>query len=549
VTAGAVGANLGGVALFALPGLALAELCAPLARLPLRRRLGYAFLLGVVAVAGALFAASHLFGVPLRRPAIIAAVLAPVALGLGAGIARRRRRGRQQRDLARPSPRPAPAPRGRRRRPWRLAATLTIVAVCLGTLASALSLPLADWDGRLTWSAHAAYMRHEGTVDTRVLRDAHWFAVNPRYPPLLPLAQVVVQETFGAGEDEQLFRALYVGFLASLLMVIYDGASRAAGAAAATLATLCAALIPFLSHGAAGATSAYSDLPLAAFYGAALVLLLMAPRSPASGLAAGLLLAGMVWTKSEGQLLAIVALLLAAVRLLASVRHVSSMRPAASVRPPASRLPLSSPRGRAISWRLLGWFAAAALPALAAVALLASWRAGIPDRFTSDYFSGLRLSALLQGAAARLPEIVSGVLRQTWRWPDWLGFWVVFAAVLLAGRRALARRLAGSLLLAGLAPAAIAWAAYAVATIGLGELIPETWSRFLLQGLAPLTIVFACALCDVMRQLLPPAELVASAAAVAPGAGAAAGPGDDAQWVMGLVVPTLLTGFFGPRQR
>jgi hypothetical protein len=498
VTAGAVGANLGGVALFALPGLALAELFSPLARLPLRHRLAYAYLLGVVAVAGALFAASHLFGAPLRRPAIAAAVLAPVALGVGARIARRRR-GRQQRDLARPSPQPGPATRDRRRRPWRrwrLAAALTILAVCLGTLASALSLPLGDWDGRLTWSAHAAYMRHEGTVDTQVLRDAHWFAVNPRYPPLLPLAQAAVQEAFGAGEDEQLFRALYVGFLACVLMVIHDGARRAAGTAAAALATLCAALMPFLSHGAAGATSAYSDLPLAAFYGAALVLLLMAPRSPASGLAAGLLLAGMVWTKTEGLLLAIAALLLAAVRLLASVRRLASR----------SRLP--PPRGRAFSRRLLGWFAAAALPALAAVALLASWRAGIPDRFTSDYFAGLRLSALLQGAAARLPQIVPGVLRQTWRWPDWLGFWVVFALVLLAGRRALARRLAGSLLLAGLAPAALVWAAYSVATIGLGELIPETWSRFLLQGLAPLTIAFACALGHVLRQLRPPADPV-----------------------------------------
>ena len=440
MTVGAVAANLGGVVLVVLPGLGMAELFAPLRRLPFLRRLGYAYLLGLLVLGGALFAASHLFGIPLRRPAILFVTLAPSVLGL---MARRRRQ---------------KYPRSSR---WQIATVVCIAAICLGPLTSALTAPLGDWDGRMTWSPLAAYLRHEGTVDASVLQEDHWWVLHPRYPPLLPLAQVAVQETFGAGEDDQYYRALYAGFLPALLLVLYDGARRAAGSRAALLTTLCVAVLPFLSYGAGGATSAYSDLPLAGFYGASLVLLLLERTRPSAGLAAGCLLAGAILTKNEGALLAIAALLLASLRLL---RH-----------------------------RPFRWFACAAGPALAAFALLASWRAAIPNRDDEDYFAVLSLSDLLHGAVARLPVIVPEILRWTFRWSSWLGFWLLFLVVLIAGWRALRRPDARLLLLAGWIPAAIGWAAYAVST-RLGHLLGETWDRFLLQGLVPLAIAFACAL-------------------------------------------------------
>ena len=447
MTLGAVAANLGGVALVALPGLGLAELLAPLRRLPLLRRLGYAWLLGLLALGGTLFAASHLLGVPLRRPAILAAALIPALLGLAARV--RRRSGPRERPQA-------PAPR------WHLLAALGIAALVLGPLVSALTAPLGDWDGRMTWSPLASYLRHEGTVDARVLREPHWWVLHPRYPPLLPLAQVAAQEVFGAGEDDQYYRALYASFLAALLLVIHDGARRVAGRTAATLATLCAAAIPFLSYGAGGATSAYSDLPLAGFYGAALVLLLLERRTLAAGGTAGCLLAGAILAKNEGALLAAGALLLASLRLLRAPRK-----------------------------RPVGWLAAAAGPALAAFALLTSWRAAIPNRDDEDYFATLHLSDLLHGAVARLPQIAPEILRWTFRWSDWLGFWLLFLLVLAAGHRALRKPHVPRLLLAGLVPAAVAWAAYAVST-RLDHLLGETWNRFLLQGLVPLAVVLAC---------------------------------------------------------
>jgi 4-amino-4-deoxy-L-arabinose transferase-like glycosyltransferase len=458
VTAASVAANLGGVALFALPGLSLAELLAPLRRLSLARRLGYAYLLGVLAVGGFLFAASHLFGVTLRRPVISFAILLPTVLGLAAWIWRR---GWRESERTPPSR-------------WQLLAALPIGAVLLGPLTSALAAPLADWDGRMTWSPLASYMRHEGTVDVSVLGDTRWYVMHPRYPPLLPLAQVAVQEMFGAGEDEQDYRAVYFAFLVALVLIVHDGARRGARPRAATLATLCVALPPFLSYGGGGATSGYSDLALAGFYGAALVLLLLERPRPTSGLAAGCLLAGAVLTKNEGSLLAMAALLLAAERLLRRRRD-----------------PKAAPKA-------LAWFAAAAAPVLAVVALLASWRAAIPNRDDEDYFAVLRLSDLVTGAFARLPVIVPGVLRWTFRGTDWLGFWWLYLAVLLIGIYALRRPRVRRLLLAGLTPAAIAWGAYAVST-RLPDLIGETWDRFLVQGLVPLAFVFACALGRVMR--------------------------------------------------
>ncbi|HEY2739990.1 MAG TPA: hypothetical protein VGK45_16395, partial [Thermoanaerobaculia bacterium] len=74
--------SLAGVLLFLLPGLGLTELIPPLRTLPLPRRLGYAFLLGLTAVAGSLYVGSHVCGLPLRRVEILA--VAGVMAGVGA---------------------------------------------------------------------------------------------------------------------------------------------------------------------------------------------------------------------------------------------------------------------------------------------------------------------------------------------------------------------------------------------------------------------------------------------------------------------------------
>jgi hypothetical protein len=468
-------AGLGAVALFAAAGWGISALSPALRRLPLPRRLGYAYLLGLAAVAGSLYALSHWAGVPLGGPAAWAAAAIPALLGPAVA-------------LLHPSRRSRPIQKSRRRDLWVRGVAAVLALVALGLAADAAVDPLRDWDGRMTWSAQARYLRAERTVDAEVLRHKRWFITHPQYPLLLPVAQVAALDAFGQGEDSHAFRMLYVGAFAAWLLVAYDGARRLAGRRPAALAVLLAALAPLVQYGEGGAFSAYSDLPLAAFYGAALVLLLAAPPRPstlvsklvADGWVAGLLLGAAVLTKNEGLPLAVLLLALAIVRALV----------------PGRPGPLR-PRARA----LLAPALAAAL-ALAALALLASWRSGVPNRQDEQYAASFRLAELWPAIVSQAPRIVPVVLGRMLDWRRWSGFWLVVPALLAAGWSAVFQRCRLPLWAAALAPPAIGWVAYAVA-IDPVRLAEVTWERLLLQGSVPLLMLLALALSDILRRLPP----------------------------------------------
>jgi hypothetical protein len=458
--------GLGAVALFAVPGYGLTELFPTLRRQPLARRAAYGYLLGVAAVAGGLYALSHLCGVALRPPAVWAVAAAPAIAGLAAGLLRRRRDPpRVYRSLGGP-----------------LAAACALVAalICLGVFAEAATNPPQDWDGRMTWCTQARYIRAAGTVDAGVLLDERWYVSHPQYPLLLPVAQVAAQEAFGADPDALLPRAVYAAFLPALLLVVYDVTRRAAGRTAGALAALAAAATPFLLRGEGGAESAYSDLPLACFYGAALVLLL-GPRPRAeSGLAAGLLLGAAVLTKNEGTPLACLALALG----------WRAARPAGA----ADAADRRSARAGA------GRLAAAAAPVVLALALLASWRAGIPNREDESYPDLVHTASLWPGIVTNAAAFVPVMLDKMNRFRHWAGLWWLAPAALLAGRRVLRHPRLRRYLVAAAGPPAIAWAAYSIHPRP-AFLAAVTWERFLLQAAVPLIIVLACALAEVRRHL------------------------------------------------
>ncbi|HEV7515755.1 MAG TPA: hypothetical protein VGR07_05590, partial [Thermoanaerobaculia bacterium] len=290
-----VGAGLGAVALFVAAGAGLLEIAEVmgLRRLPWGARLGYAYLLGVAWVAGGLYAGSHLFELPLNRTNTLVLAALPVASGLAACALRARHgRGWPSRGRTRP-PR-----RGRPPLPVVLAVAVGS-AVTLGLLVEALASPLTDWDGRMTWASQARYLRAAGTVDAPVLLKDKWYITHPRYPVLLPVAQVAVLEVFDASPDAQPFRPLYAAFFPAFLLVLYDGARPWAGRRAAGWAVLAAGAAPFLAAGEGGAAGGYSDIPLSCFYGAALLLLCRARPRLGDGIAAGLLLAAAALTKNE----------------------------------------------------------------------------------------------------------------------------------------------------------------------------------------------------------------------------------------------------------
>lgn len=447
-------AGLLGVALFAAAGLGIVQLLPGMTSLPRGQRLAYGYLLGIAWIGGSLYALSHVFAVPLRRPAVLAVLIAPILAGVVAWLRKR------------------PGAPPRKGRPWtglQKTAFAISALICLGVLCDTLANPLRDWDGRMTWVVQALQVHQEGTVDARALREPEWYITHPRYPLLLPLAQVAVFELFPLGEDAHaVYRPLYAVFLPVFLTLVYGGARRWVSGNAAALAMLSAALLPFLSfYPGGGAVSAYSDLPLACFYGGALFLLLRARPRLSHGIAAGLLLAAAVLAKNEGTPLALWALLLAGVALARRRKAVPVL--------------------------------AAALFAALALALLVSWRSGIPNRYDENYEELLTAANLWPEVVTRLPLLLPKIRFEMVAAKHWTVFWSVAPLLLLAGRRGLRRWPSGLLALAALAPLGVAWLAYAVSETPT-DLVRMTWNRFLLQALLPFLWLLAFALDDLLRR-------------------------------------------------
>lgn len=472
-------ASLGGVALFVIPGFALTGLFPGLRDIPWLRRLGYAFLLGVATLAGSLYALSALLEIPLRRPAVFGTAAVLTAVGLAGWLLSRRERHRHRRLPP-------------RARIAALVLALGGIGVSAGVFADSLIYPLRDWDGRMHWSAQARYIRHEGSVLPLAVVRGQWFVNHPRYPVLMPVAQVAVLEATGAAEDELFFRTLYAAFFPALLLVVYDGARRWAGWLPAGLAVAAASGIPFLTFFPDGsAASTYSDLPLGCFFGAALVLLLRGRVRPSDGIAAGLLLGAAVLTKNEGTILAGFALLAAV--LVPGLRLWTARR---------ERLPAAARRRLLLKGARV---CAAASVLVAALAFFFYWRFQIPNRQDENYEEFVTAEHLFPDALTRIPEFGSQILVQTFlTWDRWIGFWWTAVLVLLAGSGILKGRraaLSWPLLLGFAAPLAIAWGAYTVHWHP-AELVRVTWERFLVQGSLPLFLLLSLALREVLQRSL-----------------------------------------------
>jgi hypothetical protein len=433
--------GVGTILLFLAPGLGLAALFLG-RRVRGAFRLACAYLLGLVWVAGGLYALSHLLSVPIRRTTVVGLVAAPALAGMAAAIRRR----------------PARA-RVRRRSPLLAIAGATAAFVSLGVLAEALTNPVTDWDGRMHWATQARFVRAERSVDASVLRTATYFLSNSRYPLLLPVAQVAALETWDV-DDDRAFRPLYAVFFPVALALVFAAAAPLAGRDAAACAVFAAAVLPVLALADGGAGGAYSDLPLACFGGAALVLLARRAVSRGEILASGLLLAGAVIAKTEGFALAFAVLAGAA-----WARRKRRDRGARALLP-------------------------AALLAFGALAFYVSWRASISPRFDQGYASILRDGETWLRAPRRLASAIPAMLREMREFSVWGWFWCGVPLVVLAGGRSLRRARAAPFVLAASGPIVLALAAYAV-HFDPPALAGSTWTRFLIQASIPLAAVFA----------------------------------------------------------
>ncbi len=459
-------AGLSGIALFGAPGAGIAELLPAVRSLPRPWRLALAYLLGIAWTASSLYALSKWLGVPLRPPAILTVAAAPLLAGGLARIVCRNDRHHA-----------APRPRA-------LSVRLALAAgalVSASVLCDALTRPLTDWDGRVIWATQARYVRSEGSVDPRVIVDRGWFVAHPWYPLFMPVAQAAALEITGASVDHPAFRPMYAAFLPAWLLSIYAAAAGIAGGEAAGWATLCAALLSFPAFaGSGGATSAYSDLPLACFYGSGLALLLRPKLPPSAGIAAGMLLAAAVLTKTEGA------------ALVFSVLAIGAGMPV---------LRWHTPARRRRSFRLrLPALALASVAAISAGVLLLSWWRGVADPFGS-YEHVVSWSLPWPGIVTRAPRLAWDAAIEMTTFTNWGFFWPALVLVLVAGRSGVRRRPVRAWTAAALIPIAIGWL-YATISLEPDLIVRTTWNRFLLQASIPIFVVFAAALRDVLRPRL-----------------------------------------------
>jgi hypothetical protein len=430
--------GLGSILLFLLPGFGLAALLlGPLVRGAVR--LACAYLLGLAWVASGLYVLSDVFSVPIRRTTVLLLVLLPALAGIAAAVRRRPSRARV-----------------RRRSPIVVVAGVAAIFVSLGVLAEALTNPVTDWDGVMTWATQARFVRAARTVDAPVLSDARFFVSHPRYPLLMPLAQVAALQVWNA-DDDRLFRPIYAALFPVTLALVFAAAAPLAGRTAAMWAVFAGAVLPVLALDNGGAGGAYSDLPLACFGAAALILLTRRSLSRGEALAAGLLLSGAVLCKTEGFALAFAVLAGAA-----WARRRTGLQP----------------------------LVPAALLTLASAAFFLAWRSAIPPRFDENYESVLRDGVAWARAPQKLASAVPVMVHEMRKFPAWGWFFFGVPLVVLAGRNALRRRRVAPFLLAAAGPVGIAFAVYAV-HFDPPALAGSTWTRFLIQASIPLAAALA----------------------------------------------------------
>lgn len=457
-------ASFGGIALFLLAGNGLLRFFPALRERPLFRRIATMWLLGVGGVGLLLFALDHVAGVPLRRWGILSVFFVLAALTL---IPRSGKRKNGTSAAVRP-----PAAR-------MAVTTAVVLGVCLtvGLFSEVIAEFPSDWDGLMTWCPAARWIRAEGTVNSRVLAEGQWHVSHPKYPPLLPLTQVAVQETFGTTDDARVPRPLYAMFLPAFALVLFDAASRRAGALSAALATISAALVPLFASGrmAGGAGSAFSDLPLACFWGTGFLLLLETGVVPSTGVAAGLLLSAGLLSKNEGLPLVLIVIAVAAFfAVLRSRRTKSVLR---------ALLPVGL----------------AALVAAGAAALLISWRSGIVNRNDEKYDERILEETVLRDTLQRLPLLPKPIWREMEDATSWAGFWWCAPVVLLAGAGALRRRPARPLLLGIAGGIAVYIGAYGISPWPGTTIVTSTWNRFLIQLSLPFFVLLAMSLRSSVR--------------------------------------------------
>ena len=318
-------------------------------------------------------------------------------------------------------------------------------------------VPLRDFDGRAFWLLKARAIAHEGSVSGPFFRGA---TTSPRngYPLLMPLSSSAVMQLAGEADDRyvrHLFAFFALCFALELRFRLARLVSPSAGAWAAAVFLW---LPQMIIEREGGATSAYNDIVVGLFVAGAFFELV----ERASPLRFGIWLAFLPLTKSEGLPLAILLLTIGAFVF----------------------------RRRVLQ---------AAVPVGAALAILFTWRSGIPRSDELDFAS---LILTLPRNVFRFGESLLATLEQLVAVRDWGGFLIVVAiavAVLFQRREWRALALSGAVVLPMLALYA---AVFAVSDWDMSVMRENLAPRVMTHVLAPL--FYVCAVAARKRETLSP---------------------------------------------
>jgi len=264
------------------------------------------------------------------------------------------------------------------------ATILTLIPISV-LLLNTFTMPLTDYDGRVTWILKAKAIAYEHGITGPFFKGQTSRNAHSQYPLLMPVVATGIFEATGT-DDDRVVRPLYALIAIAFLVVLRAALHRVAGVSAAAVITAAVAWLPqFAADNDGGMTSAYSDVPLIAFVSLAL-LTIVRGETLTHPWRFGLQLAFVACVKNEGIVLVIALLILCR-----------------------------------WGWRPL-------IPLVATLGALFVWRSQVPLQYDENY------PQLLRHIGAKLsnyPEAARELLSRMFVWHVWGVFWIVaaFAAV------------------------------------------------------------------------------------------------------------------------
>lgn len=435
---------------------------------------GLGLILGIGGTAGILFLWSLCGGSLGRDVSVVVTIIGYVVGGI-AMMLETRRHSADARQIDDRSKTENPT----RDRHWRLACQIAIACLFFGTLIQTMMTPQHLWDERASFAIKGIVAWEDHTIYSRDLADPNFVQYHPRYPLLIPLAELHVYALLGRVDDrlsKLIFPLLYLG----MVLTIAGALQRYFTEPTAWLFGVLAATIPSLTPWEYGFPCGQADAPTACYHGASVLYLWIAWRQISgenpigwirTALLAGLCGALAAFTKDEGISYLLVDAI--AVSIVTVIGHH---------------------RRNAIGVLLIA-FGSAAL-------LLAPWlahRRGLPLTTEANYFGRISLNNILANLTNLEWEIPHLFRRMFWESRAWgLHWWLMAFASVAAPRRSIAAAqllllldIIGSLLsllLAGI-----------LAETEVSEHIGGSSHRYLMQ-LAPVAILYTAGQLGTLRR-------------------------------------------------